>query len=88
MPEAENKVKVRAYSPGRYPILVAELAGGELRTAYFETGYDLGSSKKVEEGWLKENAVGRHSFVGVSPPREVEAGSLEDYVSREILEGA
>ena len=87
MPEAENKVKVRAYSPGRYPILVVEITGGELRTAYFETGYDLGSSKKVEEGWLRENAVGHHSFVEVSPPREVEVGSLEDYVSRKILEG-
>jgi hypothetical protein len=81
-------VKVRAYSPGRYPILVVELADGGLRTAYLETGYDLGNAKVVEEGWLKENAVGRHSFVEVSPPREVEAGSLEDYVSREILEGA
>ena len=87
MPAAANTVKVRAYSPGRYPILVVETAGGELRTAYFETGYDLGSSKEVEEGWLKENALGRHSFVEVSPPREVEAGSLEDYVSRELLEG-
>jgi hypothetical protein len=81
-------VKVRAYSPGRYPILVVELADGGLRTVYFETGYDLGNTKVVEEGWLRDNAVGRHSFVEVSPPREVEAGSLEDYVSREILEGA
>ncbi len=81
-------MKIRAYSPGRYPILVVELASGRLHTVYYETGYDLGSAKEVEEGWLRDNAIGRHSFVEVSPPREVEVGSLEDYVSREILEGA
>jgi hypothetical protein len=79
-------VKIRAYSPGRYPILVVELTGGGLRTAYFETGYDLGSAKEVEEGWLRENAIGRHSFVEISPPREISASSLKDYVSRELLE--
>jgi len=80
-------VKIRAHSPGRYPILVVELAGGELRTLYFETGYDLESTKEVEESWLRENALGRHSFVEVSPPREMRAGALEDYVKRELLEG-
>ena len=80
-------VKIRAHSPGRYPILVVELAGGELCTLYFETGYDLGSAKEVEESWLRENALGRHSFVEVSPPREMQAGALEDYVKRELLEG-
>lgn len=80
-------MKVRAYSSGRHPILVVELAGGALRTLYFETGYDLGRAKEVEEGWLVENAIGRHSFVEVSPPREMQAGSLEDYVNRELLEG-
>ncbi len=80
-------MKVRAHSPGRYPILVVELAGGGLRTAYFETGYDLGSAKEVEEGWLRENAIGRHSFVEVSPPPEIAASSLRDYVSRELLKG-
>ena len=85
MPAAANTVKVRAYSPGRYPILVVEITGGELRTAYFETGYDLGSSKKVEEGWLRENAVGRHSFVELDPPVETPAGYLGDYVRRELL---
>jgi hypothetical protein len=79
-------VKIRAYSPGRYPILVVELTGGGLRTAYFETDYDLGSTKEVEEGWLRENAIGRHSFVEISPPREISASSLKDYVSRELLE--
>ncbi|HEX4992846.1 MAG TPA: hypothetical protein VFV45_06390 [Rubrobacteraceae bacterium] len=80
-------VKIRAHSPGRYPILVVELAGGELRTLYFETGYDLGSAKEVEESWLRENALGRHSFIEVSPPREMQAGALEDYVKKELLEG-
>ena len=78
---------IRAYSPGRYPILVVELRGGGLRTVYYETGYDLGSAKVVGEDWLIENAIGRHSFVEVSPPRKMPAGSLEGYVSREILEG-
>ncbi len=80
-------MKIRAYSPGRYPILVVELASGRLRTVYYETGYDLGSAKEVEEGWLWENAIGRHSFVEVSPPQETPASSLKDYVSRELLEG-
>jgi hypothetical protein len=86
MSAAEGKVIIRAYSLGRYPILVVELRGGGLRTVYYETGYDLGRAKAVEEDWLEENAIGRHSFVEVSPPREMPAGSLEDYVNREILE--
>jgi hypothetical protein len=81
----EGTVKVRAYSPGRYPILVVELADGGLRALYFETGYDLGKAKEVEESWLVENAIGRHSFVEVSPPRGIQASSLEDYVNRELL---
>jgi hypothetical protein len=85
MPTAEGKVKVRAYSPGRYPILVVELADGGLRTVYFETSYDLGSAKRVEEDWLRENAIGRHSFVESNPPLEMPASSLKDYVSRELL---
>ncbi len=86
MSGAEETVKVRAYSPGRYPILVVELAGGELRTVYFETAYDLGNAKVVREEWLRENAVGRHSFVEANPPREIPASSIKDYVSRELLE--
>ena len=85
---AEGKVRVRAYSPGSYPILVVELAGGELRTVYFETGYDLEDAKEVEEDWLRENAIGRHSFVEPSPQPELPASSLKDYVSRELLEGS
>jgi hypothetical protein len=83
---AEETVKIRANSPGRYPILVVELPGGELRTVYFETGYDLQRAKRVEEDWLRENAIGRHSFVEVDPPREVQASDLGDYVRRELLE--
>ena len=81
----ENEVKILAYSPGRYPILVVELSPGELRTLYYETGYDLERTKPVTEEWLRENAVGRHSFVEVDPPREVPISTLRDYVSRELL---
>ena len=86
MSAAENKVKIRAYSPGRCPILVVEVADGGLRTVYFETGYDLRSAKKVGEDWLRENAIGRHSFVESNPPLEIPASSLKDYVDRELLE--
>jgi hypothetical protein len=82
------EVRVRAYSPGRYPILVIELPAGELRTVYFETGYDLASAKEVGEGWLRDNAIGRHSFVEADPPLAIAASSLKDYVSRELLRGA
>jgi hypothetical protein len=84
---AEGAVKIRAHSRGIYPILVVELPEGGLRTTYFETGYDLDSAKEVGEGWLRDNAIGRHSFVEVSPPREMQAGSLKDYVNRELLKG-
>jgi hypothetical protein len=81
----ENTVKVRANSPGKYPILVVELSDGGLRTAYFETGYDLDRAKTVGEDWLRDNAIGRHSFVDVDPPAEVSATALEGYVRRELL---
>jgi hypothetical protein len=83
---ADETVKVRANSPGRYPILVVELPSGELRTVYFETGYDLERSKGVQEDWLQENAIGRHSFVEVDPPLEVQVSDLGAYVRRELLE--
>ena len=83
--QAHESVRIRAYSPGNYPILVVELPSGGLRTVYFETGYDLGRSKTVEEDWLVENALGRHSFVGVDPPVETPAKSLGEYVRRELL---
>ncbi|MBA3473648.1 MAG: hypothetical protein H0T57_10550, partial [Rubrobacter sp.] len=75
-----------AYSPGRYPILVVESSPGELRTFYYETGYDPERTKPVSEDWLRENALSRHSFVELSPPREVEISALRDYVRRELLE--
>jgi hypothetical protein len=82
---AEGTVRIRARSPGRYPILVVELPDGELRCAYLETGYDLGRAKSVEESWVRENAVGRHGFLEVDPPREMAASDLEDYARRELI---
>jgi hypothetical protein len=82
---SQEMIKIRANSPGRYPILVVELGSGELRTVYHETGYDLRRSKPVREDWLLENAIGRHSFVEADPPREIFAASLRDYVRRELL---
>ena len=83
--KGKNIVKVRANSPGKYPVLIVELPDGGLRTAYFETGYDLDRAKTVGEDWLRDNAIGRHSFVAVDPPAEVPAASLEGYVRRELL---
>jgi hypothetical protein len=83
--EANESVRVLAHSPGKYPILVIELPSGELCTAYFETDYDLGRAKPVEKDWLMENAIGRHSFVEVTPPAQTSAASLADYVRNELL---
>ncbi|CAN5789720.1 hypothetical protein BH18ACT11_BH18ACT11_12000 [soil metagenome] len=83
---ADEKVKILANSPGKYPILVVELPSGGLRAAYFETDYDLGRAKPVERDWLEENALGRHSFVEIDPPVETTARSLRDYVRQELLE--
>lgn len=80
----ENYVKIRAKSPGSYPILVVELPSGELRITYYETGYDLGLTKPASEDWLRENAIGRHSFVEVEPPEEVGSDAIGDYVRREV----
>jgi hypothetical protein len=82
---AQASVRIRATSPGEYPILVVELPSGGLRAVYFETGYDLRRAKTVEEDWLLQNAVGRHSFIEVDPPVETPPGSLGDYVRRELL---
>lgn len=76
-------VAVRAYSPGARPILVLERGSGSLCVAYYETGYDLERTKQVSEEWLRDNAIGRHSFVEVSPPRSLDAGELRDYVGGE-----
>ena len=84
---AENEARILAHSPGRYPILVVELSPGNLRTFYYETGYNREQTKPVTEDWLRENAIGRHSFVEVDPPYEVPVSSLRDYVRQELLEG-
>ena len=83
---SEHEAKILAYSPGRYPILVVEQSSGELRTFYYETGYDPERTKPVTADWLRENALGRHSFVEVSPPREVPLLALRDYVRGKLLE--
>lgn len=83
----EDLVKIRANSPGRYPILIVELPDGALAAAYYETGYDLARTKPVEEAWVRENAIGRHSFVEVDPPVEVAASALGDYARKEITGG-
>lgn len=80
-------VRVRASSPGEHPILIVELANGSLVAAYHETGYDLGRTKPVEEEWMRDNAVGRHSFVEINPPVEVAASELGDYARREVIGG-
>lgn len=78
-------MKIRANSPGERPIVVVELPSGELRAAYYETGYELESAKPVGEDWLRENAIGRHSFLEASLPTEVPAAGVWDYVRRELL---
>ena len=83
---AENEARIVAHSPGRYPILVVELSPGDLQTFYYETGYNLDQTKPVTEDWLRENAIGRHSFVEVDPPYDVPVSSLREHVRREILE--
>ena len=83
--QPQESVRIRAISPGEFPILVVELPSGVLRAVYFETGYDLERAKTVEEEWLLENALGRHSFIKIDPPVETPAGSLGDYVRRELL---
>ena len=83
--QPQESVRIRAISPGESPILVVELPSGVLRAVYFETGYDLQRAKTVEQEWLVENAVGRHSFIKIDPPVETPAGSLGDYVRRELL---
>ena len=83
----ENEARILAHSPGRYPILVVELSPGNLRTFYYETGYNPEQTKPVTEDWLRENAIGRHSFVEVDPSYEVPVSSLRDYVRQELLEG-
>jgi hypothetical protein len=84
--DEQRDIKVLAYSPGSYPILVVELPDGKLRTVYYETGYDPESSKPVTEEWMRNNAIGRHSFVEVNPPAAMPSSSLSEFVRRELLE--
>lgn len=79
----KDHVKIRAKSPGSYPILVVEMPSGELRITYYETGYDPERTKPASEDWLEENAIGRHSFTKVEPPEEVQLDAIGDYVRRE-----
>lgn len=79
-------MKLRAHSPGKFPILIVELSPGDLRTLYYETGYDLQRSKQVSEQWMHDNAIGRHSFMAVDPPRNLPAPAIMDYVRRELLQ--
>jgi hypothetical protein len=81
---SDSTLRLRAYSPGRYNILIVEPASGGLRAVYAETGYDLERSKPVEERWMYENAIGRHEFVEVRPPRSVPASGLREYVEWEL----
>lgn len=80
----QETVTVRAYSPDEHPVIVVERASGRLCAAYHETGYDLDRTKPVSEEWLRDNAVGRHSFVAADPPRSLDAGELPDYAGREL----
>jgi hypothetical protein len=82
MTEGQNTVRVHAFSPGEFTILVVALPSGELRTTYRETDYDLHNSKLVTQEWLQDNAIGRHSFVPVDPPEEVEASTLPKYAQK------
>jgi hypothetical protein len=81
----QDNVRILAHSPGKYPILVVELPSGELRATYLEADYDLGRAKPVERDWLRDNAIGRHSFVALDPPVEKPTASLADYVRSELL---
>ncbi|MBA2692179.1 MAG: hypothetical protein H0U65_06765 [Rubrobacter sp.] len=67
----KNKVKVHAHSPGKRTILIVEAADGTFFAVHADTGYDTEKGKPVEKAWIKDNAIGRHSFVEVSPPEEV-----------------
>lgn len=77
----KNTVKVLARSPGKHPILIVETPEGKLLATHSETGYDPGMGKPVERDWVRENAIGRHSFTGVEPPEEVPVSDLREYAS-------
>ncbi|AHY45305.1 Hypothetical Protein RradSPS_0022 [Rubrobacter radiotolerans] len=82
MSETRENVKVIARSPGRFPVLIVETPAGELLATHFETRYDLDLGKSVEAGWVRENAIGRHSFIEVEPPESLAPEELFEYASR------
>lgn len=77
----KTTVAVHAHSPGERSILIVETPDGTYLALHSETGYDVEKGKPVEKDWITENAVGRHSFVEVSPPEEVEASELRGYAA-------
>lgn len=77
----KNTVKVHAHSPGKRTILIVETLDGSLLATHAQTGHDLEKGKPVERPWIKDNAIGRHSFVEVEPPEEVEISELKGYAS-------
>lgn len=81
---ATETVIVRAYSPDDHPVLVLERGAGRLCTAYYETDYALGLTKSVSEEWLRDNAIGRHSFEEVNPTVSLKAAEIRAYVDREL----
>ncbi|WP_119065485.1 hypothetical protein [Rubrobacter indicoceani] len=89
MPETSSRdqidgiVKVLARSPGRFPVLIVE-ASGRLLATHHETSYDLGAGKPVERSWIRDNAIGRHSFIEVDPPEEVSSRDLLSYAAGEL----
>jgi len=64
---------------------VVQMPDDELRLLYYETDYDLEAYKPAEEDWLRDNAIGRHSFIKVETPKELDASRIQDYVESEIL---
>lgn len=79
--QTDKTVRVMARSPGKFPVLIVEASSGKLLATHFETSYDLGAGKTVEPGWVKDNAIGRHSFIEVDPPDEMPAKALSDYAN-------
>ena len=78
----DANLKLRAYSPGPFPILAIQTPEGDLRLLYYETNYDPDQFKPASEDWLRENAVGRHSFVELDPARDLTAEELKNIAER------
>lgn len=74
-------VRVIARSPGEFPVLIVESSAGKLLATHFEVSYDIGAGKIVEADWVRDNAIGRHSFIPVEPPAEVPIDGLKEYAA-------